>query len=87
MDGELALQEGWLYRGLTLKGNVVQTRSGQGLQVQARAYMHCSFTEEVDSLKFHGRHFMSLLYPKCLPTSFCVMAPKEYMMHNSQKFC
>ena len=52
MDGELALQEGWLCRGLALQGNVVQARAGQGLQVQARTYIHCSFTEEVHSLKY-----------------------------------
>ena len=47
MDGELALQKGWFCRELALQGNVVQARAGQGLQVQARAYIHCSFTEEV----------------------------------------
>ena len=52
MDGELALQERWLCRGLTLKGNEVQGRAGQGLQVQTRTYIHCSFTEEVDILKY-----------------------------------
>ena len=48
MDGELALQEGWLCIGLALQDNVVQARAGQSLQVQARTYTHCSFTEEVD---------------------------------------
>ena len=52
MDGELVLQEGWLCKGLALQDNVVQGRAGQGLQVQARTYIHCSFTEEVDSLKY-----------------------------------
>ena len=52
MDGELAQQEGWLCKGLALQGNVEQGRAGQGLQVQARTYIHCSFTEDVDSLKY-----------------------------------
>ena len=52
MDGKLALQEGWLCKRLALQGNVVQGRAVQGLQVQARTYIHCSFTEEVDSLKY-----------------------------------
>ena len=52
MDGELAQQEGWLYKGLALQGNVEQGRAGQVLQVQARTYIYCSFTEEVDSLKY-----------------------------------
>ena len=49
MNGELALQEGWLFRELALQGNVVQARAGQGSQ---RTYIHCSFTEKVDSLKY-----------------------------------
>ena len=52
MDGKLAVQEGWLCRELALQGNAVQAREGQGLQVQARTYIHRSFTEEVDSLKY-----------------------------------
>ena len=58
MDGELVLQEGWLCVGLALQGNAVQARAGQSLQVQARAYIHCCFTEEVERqpkiLKFHA---------------------------------
>ena len=42
MDGELALQEGWLCRRLAQQGNVVQAREGQGLQVQARTYIAVS---------------------------------------------
>ena len=52
MNGELALQEGWLCRRLALQGNVVQARAGQGLQLQARTYIHYSFTEEAGSLKY-----------------------------------
>ena len=52
MDSELALQEGGLCVGLALQRNVVQGRAGQGLQVQARTYIHCGFTEEVNSLKY-----------------------------------
>ena len=52
MDGELALQEGWLCTELALQGNVLQARAGQGLQVQVRTCIHCSFTEEVDRLKY-----------------------------------
>ena len=52
MDGELALQEGRLCRGLALQGNVEQARTGQGLQVQVKTYIHCSFKKEVDSLKY-----------------------------------
>ena len=52
MDGELALQKDWLCRGLAMLDSIVQARAGQGLQVQARTYIHCSFTEEVDSLKY-----------------------------------
>ena len=39
MDGELAMQEGWLCRGLALQGNAVHARAGKGLQVQARTYI------------------------------------------------
>ena len=52
MDGELAPPEGWLCRGLALQGNLVQAGAGQGLQVQALTYIHYSFTEEVDCLKY-----------------------------------
>ena len=52
MDDELAPQEIWLCRRLALQDNVVQAREGQSLQVQTRTYIHCSFTEEVGSLKY-----------------------------------
>ena len=52
MDGDLALQKGWLWKGLALQGDVVQGRAEQNLQVEARTYIHCSFTEEVHSLKY-----------------------------------
>ena len=36
--------------GLALQGNVVQSRARQG--ASAKQDLHCSFTEEVDSLKY-----------------------------------
>ena len=72
----MALQEDWLCRELALQGNVVQARAGQGFQVQARTYINCSLQSEI--LKFH------VLAPSKMST-YCVMAPEECMMHNSQK--
>ena len=46
MDGELALQKGWLYRGLALQGNVVQARAEQGLQKQARTYIYIAVSQK-----------------------------------------
>ena len=62
----MALHERLLCKELALQDNVVQARAGQDLQEQAKIYIHCSFTEEVDSLKYWK--LISLLYPKCLPT-------------------
>ena len=39
MDSELAMQEGWLCRGLPLQGIAVQAGAGQDLQVKARTYI------------------------------------------------
>ena len=52
MDGELVLQEGRLCRELALQRNVVKARADLGLQVQTKTYINCSFTEEIDSLKY-----------------------------------
>ena len=48
----MALHERLLCKELALQDNVVQARAGQDLQEQAKIYIHCSFTEEVDSLKY-----------------------------------
>ena len=49
--------------GLALQINILQ---GKGGIASARKDLHCSFTKEVNSLKYHNN--MSFLYRKCLIT-------------------
>ena len=76
LDGELALQDDWLCRELAPQGNVVQARAG--LPSARQDLINCSLQSEI--LKFH-------VFAPSKMSTYCVMAPEECMMHNSQKIC